>query len=465
MLPKAARQPTYKGLLAFCRAIEEPLGRWQQRIARVHFGAEREAAAILPRGNSKTTTAALIGLHHLITVPGAAVTIGAASAQQAKICFDRMKGFAAHENLRGLITSRTLELRADSLATISDDPMAQYVGRSQAILRVVPAVGERAHGLSSSLYIADELWAWREEAALLEAMQTGLIKRPDAKLLAISTAASRLDSPLGRLRARALAQKDVKRSGFVIEAHGELAWIEWSLPDSESLDNMESVKKVNPAPFIDLASLRRQRQSVPEIAFAQFHANRWGVQEGAWLPAGAWHECASEADIEPGETVWIGVDVGGSRANSAVVMVTEDLRVKAQTWLGDESVLEVAKHIETLARDFNIREVVYDPWRFRSEALRLEERGLPMVEFPQSHTRMVPASEKLYAAIVEKRLKHQNDSELNAHVASAVAKQTPRGWRLEKSAGGGNIDAAVALAMAVDRAEQPAEQTALLGWI
>ena len=36
-------------------------------------------------------------------------------------------------------------------------------------------------------------------------MQTGLIKRRDSKLLGISTAAAQLDSPLGRLRARALA--------------------------------------------------------------------------------------------------------------------------------------------------------------------------------------------------------------------------------------------------------------------
>jgi phage terminase large subunit-like protein len=59
----------------------------------------------------------------------------------------------------------------------------------------VPSEGARVHGLSSSLYIGDEVWAWLPGGELLKAMQTGLIKRPDAKLLAISTAASQLDSP------------------------------------------------------------------------------------------------------------------------------------------------------------------------------------------------------------------------------------------------------------------------------
>ena len=97
------------------------------------------------------------------------------------------------------------------------------------LLRVVPCDGPRVHGLSSTLYIGDELWAW-PDGALLEAMQTGLVKRRDSKLLAISTAAAQLDSPLGRLRTRALAQPTATRAGAVVEATGDLHWLEWSVP-------------------------------------------------------------------------------------------------------------------------------------------------------------------------------------------------------------------------------------------
>ena len=41
--------------------------------------------------------------------------------------------------------------------------------------------------------------------------------------------------------------------------------------------------------------------------------------------------------------------------------------------------------------------------------LRLAERGIPITEFPQSDARMGPASERLHAAIVERRLTHRDD--------------------------------------------------------
>lgn len=449
----AAIRPGYRGLVAFCDLIGEPLEAYQRRIARAYFGPSREIAAILPRGNYKTSLAALIGLHHLLTIDGASVTIGAASVQQARICFERMRGFCSHPALEDELTVRHLELRR-----FEEEEL-------RGLLRVIPSDGPRAHGLSSTLYIADEVWAWKVDGELLAAMQTGLVKRPDSKLLMISTAAAKLDSPLGRQRVRALGQSDVSKVGVVTEARGGLHWLEWSLPDDASLDDARAVKRVNPASYITVAALRRQREAVPEIVFAQFHACRWGVQEGAWLPAGAWQACAGDAAIDEGEEIWGGVDIGGSRAASAVVLVTEDLRVQARVWQGNDSVARVAEHVQEIAGRYAIRELAYDPWRFHSEALRLEERGVPVVEFPQSHSRMVPASERLHAAIVERRLTHGDDPDLNAHVAAAIAKQTSRGWRIDKATKEDQVDAVVALAMAVDRATQLERRARLIGWI
>ena len=57
-------------------------------------------------------------------------------------------------------------------------------------------------------------------------------------------------------------------------------------------------------------------------------------------------ECAGDATIGPGERVWVGVDVGGERSASAVVWVTQDLRVGCQVFTGDEAVLAVARRPE-----------------------------------------------------------------------------------------------------------------------
>jgi len=450
-VPTIARtRPGIAGLIEWCKLIDEPLAPFQRRIARAYFGKAREVCAVLPRGNAKTSTAALIGLHHLLTTPGAMVTIGAASRDQARIAFERMRGFAQHPALDGELTIRHLELRNPE---------------SDGLLRVVPSDGPRVHGLSSTLYIADEVWSW-PDAGLLEAMTTGLVKRPDSKLLAISTAAAQLDSPLGRMRARALAQPSVQRKGAVIEATGDLHWLEWSVPDDADLADMRAVKRANPAPWITVADLRRQRAAVPDLAFQQFHCCMWGIGEGHWLPAGAWQQCVGKPAFEDGEAIWVGVDVGGERSASVVVWVNAGLHVGCAIFHGDAGVLECVAQVRELAGRFRLREVAFDPWRFGQAAQELARERVTCLEFPQTDTRMCPASVRLHAAIVERRLVLPDDAELAQHAANTIAKHSRRGWRIDKPNPRANNDAIIALCMALERAEQPpATPTRLVGWM
>ena len=115
----------------------------------------------------------------------------------------------------------------------------------------------------------------------------------------------------------------------MVEPRGDLHWLEWSLPDDAGLDDLQAVKRANPAPWITVPELRRQRTAIPETAFAQFHACRWGIGEGSWLPPGAWQACVGEQLFTEGEDVWIGVDVGGERSATAVVWVNVALHVGA----------------------------------------------------------------------------------------------------------------------------------------
>jgi phage terminase large subunit-like protein len=165
----------------------------------------------------------------------------------------------------------------------------------------------------------------------------------------------------------------------------------------------------------------------------------------------------------------LGVDIGGSRAASAVVAIAtgDPLRVAAvEVFVGNDSVLEATDAVRAMCERFTVTEVCFDPWRWKAEALRLEAEGLgPMVEFPQSHSRMVPASERLASCVIERRLRHYGDARLDAHIAQAIARPTGRGWRLDKVGRADQIDAAVALAMAVERASVEQPKVELLAWI
>jgi hypothetical protein len=100
------------------------------------------------------------------------------------------------------------------------------------------------------------------------------------------------------------------------------------------------------------------------------------------------------------------------------------------------------------------------PW-----ARQLEREGLLVVAFPQHDARMIPSSAALHAAITEQRLVLPADPEFARHASEGIARHSRRGWRIDKPTPRANIDAIIALAMAVERAEHKPEPVELLGWL
>ncbi len=455
-------RPGLAGFAAFCKIVGYQLAPFQRRIARAHFGAERECVAILPRGSAKSTLAAHLAVHHLLSVTTPGVYIGAASRDQARIVGAMVRALTRHPAIREHLIWRTDAVRW------SDDP------KGPGILTVISSSGDKAHGWPHpTLIVGDEMWSWADrEPTLLGAMMTAMLKNAGCKFLGISTAAHSLDSPLGRLRTRALAAPKVERKGAVVETQGNgLRWLEWSVSEDADAEDMRLVAAANPLRTI--AEMREQRPRVTEVEWLQFMCCRWGVSSARWLPPGAWAACRAVYEVEPSEPLVLGVDVGGSRSATAVVgcVADDDGAVRVATvevWQGADAVLKASAYIESLiASGRAIREIVFDPMRFSSEALRLEAgHGLVLTEWPQSETRMTICSERLHGLVVEGRLRHPGVAELDRHVANALAKPTPRGWRLVKSAEAAQIDAVIALAMCAERASAPAPAPAkLLGWI
>ena len=133
---------------------------------------------------------------------------------------------------------------------------------------------------------------------------------------------------------------------------------------------------------------------------------------------------------------------------------------------GEGGVLDCLDAVRSLGRAYSVVEVVFDPWRFGQAAQELAQEGVRVVEFPQHDGRMIPSSSRLHAAITERRITLPDDRELAKHAADTIARHSRRGWRIDKPTKETNIDAVVALCMAVERAEaKPAAEPRLLGWL
>jgi hypothetical protein len=108
-----------------------------------------------------------------------------------------------------------------------------------------------------------------------------------------------------------------------------------------------------------------------------------------------------------------------------------------------------------------LAEVAQDPWRFEDPALvltREAHHGPVRAVGP----RMVPASQRLHNAVVEQRLTLPETASC-ASTSRTRSPGTRRGWRLDRAHRLANIDGVVALAMALERAEQRPDPVRVLG--
>jgi len=441
-------KPGYAGFIAFAKAVELPIEKFQRQIIKTVLAGQPETLILVSRGQGKSRLIGTLAVWHLLTEPRANAYIAASSREQARVAYEYARDVARHPAIEDQIIIRHLELRAPD----------------GGFLRVVASDAPKLHGLTPSLCVVDELHAHQNGEVYL-ALRTALLKRPGAKLITITTAGSGTGTPLARLRDRALAQPDVSRAGALTTANGPgLAMLEWAVPEDGDVDDPRQVKAANPASWLTVDALREQRAALPDLAFRRYHAGQWTTTESAVFPPGAWAACAGDPVIADGAEIVIGVDAGKGASDSAIVWADSDLNIGVKIIEGTGTAHEIEATVDELARRYSVREVVADPWHvagYLSESW--EQRGLTVVEYPQFDSRLVPATDRLHRAVTEGRLTHPDDPQLNEHVTGSMLKDTRRGVRIDKQPGRNN-DGLIALLMAVDRAEQPVYPTTFLGW-
>ena len=219
-------------------------------------------------------------------------------------------------------------------------------------------------------------------------------------------------------------------------------------------------------PWMSEKYINEIRESERPNTFNRLWLNEWVNSESAFVPIEAWNACFNK-DIVPlaegdNRTITLGVDASTTRDMSALVGTwfnvktnkVEVIYVKGykpkKGWLrkGKATIdLEALRdEIIRLHNAGNLGRVLYDPYQMGSIALNLERKGIQMVEFPQTAQR-VESDQQLYDCIIGGAVQHYNHPELNKHIRNAIARETPRGFRLDKEKTTLKIDMAVALSM------------------
>ena len=424
----------------------------------------KEALIGVARKNGKSTLGAELALYGLMGSPEQSPEIyaAAASRDQARVVFDQSRQMVdASPRLRDWLVPQRSVIICKS---------------NHGVFRVLASDAPRQYGLNPSMVVIDELWA-HKTPELYYALTTGQLARQNPLVVSITTAGFDRSTICFELYERG---RKLRAEGG-IEAMREEGFLFWwyEAPPGSDYQDEDSWMAANPSEWITVEQLRREQRRLPENVFRRLHLNQWTEVEDAWIKPWQWDACqAPEWAWDYSLPTWVGVDVGFKRDSAAIVAaqfhgdqlyVTERILDPADA--GREwGVADVRGMLAADLQQYTaLREVAYDPWSFRESAEILLERGFPMVEFPQTAGRMAPASEGLYELVVGSRLRHQGDRTFRSQVLAAVAAPTDRGgWRISKRRSLEQIDAAVALAMATDRAVtmhnvRPSQRTIVFG--
>jgi phage terminase large subunit-like protein len=441
---------------------------WQRTLlghvfARRPDGRRRHRVALVgePRKNGKSGLAAGIALEGLFECAGAEVYSCAGDREQARIVFGDARRMV--ENSPDL---------AEACKVYRD---AIEVPASGSVYRCLSAEAFTKEGLSPTRVVFDELHVQPNDE-LFNVMALAAGARIDPLLFAITTAGVKTDSSgrdsvcyrLFQYGQRLAAGEESDPSLF-------MAW--WGAPDDADHRDAKVWAAANPAygDLIDPEDFEAAVRRTPEAEFRTKRLNQWVNTATAWLPAGAWDACADLGRaIEPGAEVCLGFDGSFNGDSTALVVVAcgevphvdvveawERPAEAGQGWT--VPILDVEDAIRAACRRWTVREIVCDPYRWARSYQVLEDDGLPVVEFPQSPARMIPATTRFYEAVMNRAITHSGDLRLARHLANCVIKTDSRGSRLSKDAKGSprRIDLAVAAVMALERACQEPEVAAV----
>ncbi len=397
----------------------------------------------LPRKNGKSTLGAALALYALVAMgePGAQVYSCAGDRRQASIVFDEAKRMVlADEWLRRIIRVQRWHLE----------------GPANSIYRVLAADATLQQGLNPSFVIFDEVHV-QPNRDLWDAMVLGMGARARPMIVGITTAGFDKTSLAWDLYDRG------KRGEFFFW------WREPADPNADWLDP-KVWAEANPAmgDFLFAEAITEDAKITPEASFRRFHLNQWTNTYAAWLPHGAWDAIELEHTFDPAEAFVAFLDGSWSNNSTGLVACT----------IGDDPHLSVhghwkpedeLGHVDTDAIEVSVRKVLampgcrglaFDPARFQDFFARLESEGLRVFSWPtNSLARMVPACQEFYTAVLEKRLTHDGNADLAAHIGNAVLKEDRHGPRIIKEAKSSTrmIDLAVAAVGAYAEARRLAQ--------
>jgi phage terminase large subunit-like protein len=444
---------------------------WQHELLRQMFALNPDGAfkhrtmfVGMGRKNGKSALAAGIGLWSLFMHDQGGETYScAATKDQARITFnDARKLIEGNPELKEMC-----KVYRDAIELPS----------TGSIWRVLASESFGAEGLNASAVIFDEIHALQDRK-MWDVMQLSMASRRQPLMIATTTAGLKTDST-GKDSTAYGFYKHLKQvaSGEVEDPTFFGAWWE-AEPEADHREESSWIA-ANPGygDLNSIADFEAMVKRTPEAEFRTKRCNQWVNTKLAWLPAGAWDSLEEDYEMQPEDEYVLGFDGSWKNDSTALVAVVlpkdeeqpfrvvhiksweKDFTLDDDSWRVDKH--EVSSYLLSFYERFpKMRELVCDPSYWEDELWDWNAAGLPVVAYRNSTERTIPATAKLFDAIMSKQLRHDGSPAMARHIDNCILKIDNRGARITKDFRQPKlkVDNAIALMMAYDRASGRIEE-------
>ncbi len=462
---------------------------WMERIVRRIYGPchpnghriVRNVVMMLPRGCRKTTLGAALALLHSIGPerrPYGQVIACAYDREQARIAFEEAVGII------------DMNKRLRSKVTVTDSRHRFKHKTSRSSFRAVSSDAKARNGATPAMCLFDEIHCWPSRS-LYDVMRTGLGKTKNTLSVVISQAGRGQENVAFEVfdYARKVATGEVDDPGtlpILLETPKDADW-----------QDEEVWHRVNPGlpEYPDLESLRQEAKEAKERPalrdkFKNDHLNMWmDTATSPFLDMTEWDSCRGEVDLDDlqNRPCWLGVDMSTTTDLTAIVAAWRDGEggyiVHPHFFCPEEGITRkserdgvpyrhwsehglitptpgpvidqemVERYIRDFCERFKVQEIAFDKAYAFLLMKSLEKSHHPVVTLQQGWVTQSPALNRLEAAILSRKFRHDGNPILRWNFENAEVQLDSNGNRtLHKGLSTDRIDGCFATWMAVDRA-------------
>lgn len=460
---------------------------WQKEIINGLYGVDgegrrrvRTALVTLPRKNGKTCLASALALAHLIGPESerrGGVFSAASDREQASLLFREMEAVILS------VPEFACRCKIQQFRKLIEDTV------TGSVYTALTADARKAHGLSVSFCVCDELAQWRDRE-LWDNITTGTGARKEPLVVAISTQSADPNHIMSELVDYALKIEDgnlphdpaffgcVYCAPDGCDPWAEAEWFKCNpaLDDFRSLEEMQIFAE--------------QARKIPakESTFRALYLNQRVDSEAKWIGTVDFEACVGVLPDLDGRECYAGLDLSSTQDLSALSLCFlptngEPFYTKHFAWCPADAIRArskrdrvpydlwhrlgfieatpgavvdysyILKRLDSIKKQFNLKAVLFDRWGSSQITKDIEAMGLTILEHGQGFASMSAPSKELEKLILQRKIVFPDNPCLKWNFANVICEvDAAANYKPSKKKSKERIDMVVSTIMSLDGA-------------